>query len=55
MTVLVNTICNGILVSCVCVCGINVLKKKKTPTTLSRDYIVSSVKIVNGLTTRGGI
>ena len=57
MIVLVNTICNGILVSCVSVCGINVLKKKKqkTPTTLSRDYIVSSVKIVNGLTTRGGI
>lgn len=30
-------------------------KKKTTPTTLSSDYIVSSVKIVNGLTTRGGI
>ena len=32
-------------------------KKKKitTPTTLSSDYIVSSVKIVNGLTTRGDI
>ena len=30
-------------------------KKKTTPTTLSSDYIVTSVKIVNGLTTRGGI
>ena len=29
VTVLVNTICNGILVSCVSVRGINVLIKKK--------------------------
>ena len=30
MTVLVNTICNEILVSCVSVRGINLLKKKKS-------------------------
>ena len=36
VTVLVSTICNGILVSCVSVRGINVLIKKKTKKTKNK-------------------
>ena len=46
VTVLVNTICNGILVSCVSVRGINVLIIKNTLVLLKYDYINMQKKII---------
>ena len=43
VTVLVNTICNGILVSCVSVRGINVLIIKNTLVLLKYDYINTQI------------